>query len=60
MGSVSAADVFEIFQKRSAGVSSETRRFAKPLAPMLQSSTMQRWFFAFFYFTPCLLADGTG
>jgi hypothetical protein len=47
-------------QKRSAGVSSETRRFAKPLAPMLQSSTMQRWFFGFFYFTPCLLADGTG
>jgi hypothetical protein len=46
--------------ERPAGVSSETLGFAKLLAPMLQSLAMQRWFFGFFYFTPCLLADGTG
>jgi hypothetical protein len=57
---VSAADMFDICQKRSAGVTFETRPFAKPLVPMLQSLTMQRWFFGFSYFNPCLLADGTG
>jgi hypothetical protein len=27
---------------------------------VIQSFAMQRWFFGFFFYFPCLLADGTG
>jgi hypothetical protein len=27
---------------------------------MLESPAVKRWFFYFFYFFPCLLAEGTG
>jgi hypothetical protein len=27
---------------------------------VIQSLPMRRWFFGFFFYFPCLLADGTG
>jgi hypothetical protein len=36
------------------------RAFAKSRRPMIESPSMQRWFFGFFFYFPCLLADGTG
>jgi hypothetical protein len=45
---------------RSDGRYIRNARFAKRLTPVLQSLSMQRWFFGFFFYFPCLLADGTG
>jgi hypothetical protein len=38
----------------------EMRAFAKSHRPMIESPSMQRWFFGFFFYFPCLLADRTG
>jgi hypothetical protein len=32
----------------------------KAVVSVIQSFPMQRWFFGFFFYFPCLLADGTG
>ena len=36
------------------------RAFAKSRRPVIEFPPMQRWFFGFFFYFPCLLADGTG